>query len=397
MNIKKISIKNFRSIKNQEIGLAPIVIFYGPTGSGKSTALYSLISIKNFINNPNQQPESFFNIGFINLGSFDEIIFNKDKNLEMEFSYKISEGEYTLSLSKKEGKLYLITYIEGEKIEIGGQIPIPYPLNKNFSKEIKINDDEFIINWNGINANVSPKQPNFETNQKAYEITKKLNEIPEFIKRIDIVPHKRGFFKPYYTPSQVSFNPWSEDEVATLIINDPNIAPKVSIDLEKIVGREFRLYTPPGTSTVYFQTTEKESKVPTFIVNDGFGVNQLVYILAKIYRPEIKTILIEEPEIHLHPTVIRKFIRTLITIMKEEEKQIIISTHSEQLVSSLLTTIKEKIIMPEDVKLYLTQKDRKETIFKEQRVNENGQVEGGLSSFIEAELEDLKTMLGIEE
>ena len=88
------------------------------------------------------------------------------------------------------------------------------------------------------------------------------------------------------------------------------------------------------------------------------------------------------------------FIRKICSIVKEENKQIILVTHSETLVSSLLVAIKEKIIFPQDVKLYLTEKEKKTTVFKEQKVNDKGQVEGGLSSFMEGELEDLRIMLG---
>ena len=275
------------------------------------------------------------------------------------------------------------------EIKLKGKIPIPYGLNQNFSKVIKINAKEFVINWNGITANIAPREPTAENQQLARELAEKLNKIPQVLRKIDIAPHRRGFFSPYYTPSAVSSIPVSENEVATIIINDPDMAPRISVDLEEIVGREFRLYTPPGTSTVYFQTVDKKSRTPTYLVNDGFGVNQLVYVLAKIHRPEIKTILIEEPEIHLHPTIIRRFIRNLCSIVKEENKQIILVTHSETLVSSILAAIREKIISPQDVKLYLTQKEKKSTTFKEQRVNEKGQIEGGLSSFMEGELEDL--------
>jgi hypothetical protein len=45
----------------------------------------------------------------------------------------------------------------------------------------------------------------------------------------------------------------------------------------------------------------------------------------------------------------------------------------------------------------LAEKKGKETILREQKANEKGQVEGGLESFISAELEDLKIMLGIKE
>lgn len=146
--------------------------------------------------------------------------------------------------------------------------------------------------------------------------------------------------------------------------------------MEEITGREFRLYTPPGTTTVYLQTIDKKSRTPTYLVNDGFGVNQLVYILAKIHRPEIKTILIEEPEIHLHPTVIRFFIRQVCSIIKEERKQIILVTHSETLVSSLLAAIREKIISLRDVKLYLTEKKKKQLFLENKRLMKKDKLKG---------------------
>jgi predicted ATPase len=147
----------------------------------------------------------------------------------------------------------------------------------------------------------------------------------------------------------------------------------------------------------FLKTTDKQTRTPVDLVNDGFGVNQLVYMLAKIHRSEIRTVLIEEPEIHLHPTVIRNLVRVLVSIAKDEGKQFLIVTHSESFVSSLLTAIVEKIISPEDIKLYLAEKRGKETILKEQRANEKGQVEGGLESFVSAEIEDLKVFFGIKE
>ncbi len=393
--LKKITIKNFRSIENQKLELAPLVVIYGPTASGKSSLLYSLLVAKNFLLNPNQQLNGFFNLIFQNLGGFDQVVFNKNKELKIELKISTDDGDYGIGFSAKGGEVFLRSYLNNSDVELKGKITFPYGLNQNFSKTVKIENKEFVINWNGITANISPKEPTAENQQIAREIAERLNKIPQVLRNIDIAPHRRGFFQPYYTPSSISHIPTAENEVATIIINDPDLAPRISVDLEEITGREFRLYTPPGTSTVYFQTVDKKSRTPSFLVNDGFGVNQLVYILAKIHRPEIKIILIEEPEIHLHPTVIRLFIRRICSIVKQEKKQIILVTHSETLVSSLLVAIREGIISAQDVKLYLTQKENKATVFKEQKVNEKGQVEGGLSSFMEGELEDLKIMLGV--
>ena len=388
--IRKIKISNFRSIKEAEVELSKLNVIYGGTATGKSSFLYSLIVLKNFIKNPNQQVDGFFNFGFLNLGGFDACVFNHDPNGEIKIGFSAENGEYVVNFKKTQGKISQ----KFEKIEMEGEIPIPYPVNKNFTFDF---EQEYTINWNGITSNVVPKQSSTQTQQKARELTEKLNSIPSILDGVDIVPHRRGFFKPVYSPSQVSINPTTEDEIATIIINDPNLSPKISVDLERIVNRDFRLHTPPGTATVYFKTTDKSTRTPTDLVNDGFGVNQIVYMLAKIHRAGIKIILIEEPEIHLHPKVIRALVRTIISISKEEEKQFLIVTHSELFVSSLLTSIVEKLIPPEDVKLYLAEKKGKETILKEQKVNEKGQVEGGLESFISAEIEDLKILLNIKE
>lgn len=393
--ISNITLANFRSVAHAELNLAPMVVFYGPTASGKSSLLYAALVLRNFVINPNRAADGFFHLGFMDLGGFDESVFNHDKQREVSVAiHHKADGKiasYKLSFSKNKGR---IEQRWGDLL-LEGEVSIPYGLNQSFSFGHSQDNEEYTINWNGISCSVSPKNPTTQTQQAAQKIAASLNSSAECIKAIDIAPHRRGFFKPNYTTVPISPIPTTEDEVASLIINDPNLAPRISVYAEEIFGRDFRLYTPPGTATVFFQTTDKKSKTPALLVNDGFGVNQVVYLLARILRSDVQTILIEEPEVHLHPTALRNFAKQLSVIAMEEKKQIIFTTHSELFLSAILSTVAEGKVSPSDINCYLTLKEKRETTFQAQTVQENGQIKGDLMTFAEAELEDLKRILGI--
>jgi hypothetical protein len=394
--MRNVTIDNFRSIEHAEIELAPMVILYGPTSSGKSSLLYALLVLRNFIVNPNRPADGYFHLGFMDLGGFDQCVFNHESSRDIgvcvTYDEKVGKNaSYKLSFSKNKGTVQQ----KRESLILEGDVPIPYGMNQTFQFTYSIEDEEYTINWNGISCSVTPKSPTPASQQTSHQIAESLNIMVEEIKAIDIAPSRRGFFKSNYTSVPVSPTPTTEDEVASLIINDPNLAPRISVYAEEIFGRDFRLYVPPGTATVFFQTTEKKSKTPGLLVNDGFGVNQVIYLLAKILRSNVKTILIEEPEVHLHPTALRNFARQLCAIAREEEKQIISTTHSELFVSSLLHLVAEGKFSSDDIRCYFCSKEGRKTSFNAQKVQKNGQIEGGLASFIQAELEDLVKILGV--
>ena len=398
--ITNISIKNFRSIESLDITLAPITILCGPTASGKSSLLYATQVLRNFVLNPTRQADGYFHLGFMDLGGFEACAFDhsQTRNVGVAITHEKDGGRatYGLTFGKSEGTIHL----KAGPITMQAKIAIPYALNQSFPSSYKetsgTSTEEYTINWNGIACSVVPKAPTAETQQKAQEIAISVNAASEALKGIDIAPHRRGFFKPNYTPIAVSTIPTTEDEVGSIIINDQHLAGRISVYTEDIFGRDFRLHTLPGTSTVFFQTTDKKSRVPVYLVNDGFGVNQVIYLLAKMHRPEVHTILIEEPEVHLHPTALRKFARALCDFARDEQKQIIFTTHSDMFLSSILTVVSEGNLKADEIKCYLVTKEKKTTLFKEQKVQENGQIEGGLSSFAEAEYEDLKKLLGVQ-
>ena len=391
--ITQLLLRNFRSIESKKFDFAPITVFYGATSAGKSSVLYSLCVLRNFILNPNQAPDALFHLGFLNLGGFEACARNHDLSSEMTIHATMdmdgSPGHYGIELGKASAKIE-----EGfPDMALRGAVTMPYALNQSFQIPYKGKTGDFKVNWNGITCTAVPDAPTAETQAEAAEITTRTNLIIEYVKAIDICPHRRGFFKTSYSPTQLTPAIFTEDEVATLIINDPHLDAKVSIDLEEICDRDFRHHIIAGTATAFLKTTDKKSRMPVDLVNDGFGVNQVVYMLTKLHRSEVRTLLIEEPEIHLHPTIITKIARTLARIVKDEKKQCVLATHSEQFVTALLDCVAENSLKPEDLRCYHVTKEKRVSAYEEQKVSESGQLEGGLSSFVEAELQSLKRFI----
>jgi predicted ATPase len=390
--LTQLKIDNFRSIESCKVDFAPITVFYGPTSAGKSTLFYALLVLRNFILNPNQAIDGLFNLGFQNLGGFDACVFNHAPGKEVGVMASFGKRGYGVVFQKTEAGIM-------EESEFGTmalKVPIPYPANQTAPFPYNEKDEEFLINWNGFASTVSSKTGVPEAQARAVAIAQALNAPAEAIKRVDICPHRRGFFKPSYTATPLTPTPTSEDEVATLIINDQNAPPRISINTIEIFDRDFRTYTVPGTATTLFQTTEQTgARVPGLLVNDGFGVNQVVYMLAKIHRPETETVFIEEPEIHLHPTVLRKFARVLVRLATEEGKQMAFTTHSADFLVALLACVKEKLLSPQQIRCYHVSREKKQTTFNYEPVTDDGQISGGLSSFVEGELQDIKSFLSV--
>lgn len=393
--LTKLGVENFRSIEACNVELAPVTIFFGPTSAGKSTLFYALLVLRNFILNPSQAVDGLFNLGFQNLGGFEACIFNHtiSKSLRVTASFG-KNSSYTLLLRKNEADILE----NNDLLDLIAKVPIPYGANQTWPFPYSENGEEFVVNWNGFAATVSSKSGTTGAQARAVNLAETLNAPVEAIKRVDVCPHRRGFFKPSYTSTPLTPTPTSEDEVATLLINDQNSAPRISINTVEIFDRDFRTTTAPGTATTYLQTTEqKGGRVPGLLVNDGFGVNQVVYMLAKIHRSDVETVLIEEPEVHLHPSVIRKFARVLAQLATEEGKQLIFTTHSEQFLLSILACVKEKRLSPEQLRCYHVSRERKQSNFTHEPVSQEGQISGGLSSFIEGELQDIRSFLAVPE
>ena len=83
-----LEISGFRSIRSASVDIAPLTVVYGPNGSGKSSLIYGLLTLKNFLTNPNLNRPALFNYPSLSLGDFDEVVRGHDVGSTVSFPWK---------------------------------------------------------------------------------------------------------------------------------------------------------------------------------------------------------------------------------------------------------------------------------------------------------------------
>jgi len=137
-----------------------------------------------------------------------------------------------------------------------------------------------------------------------------------------------------------------------------------------------------GSSTFEVRVQKSPESAKVLITDVGFGVSQVLPILVLCYFvPEGSTVLLEQPEIHLHPAVQSGLADVFIDVAKHRNIQLIIESHSEHLLNRLQRRIAEKVIIPEDVALYSCRTEQKSAILEPLRTNLLGDIENWPKDF----------------
>jgi len=122
--------------------------------------------------------------------------------------------------------------------------------------------------------------------------------------------------------------------------------------------RVHRITPNRGDYEILVQKSPNSAEV--LITDVGFGVSQVLPILVLCYyAPKGATLIFEQPEIHLHPSVQAGLADIFIEVIKTRNIQIIIESHSEHLLRRLQRRMAEEKdgFTNEDAALYFCKMD----------------------------------------
>jgi len=421
MVFSKIHIKNFKALRDTgELDVKPLTFLVGPNSSGKTSLIQAILALRQTVDSPDQQTPLILN-DYVDLGSYRDVVFKHDERNDIHITFEIPDVRCELVFSvyrsgKNPGTIYL------KSLDFNGKgVPIPQKEKKklatgdiNFSVRKKARGGRYFITIkdkdNRIEQPIKLLKFFMISLEKEYKDLSKFNEyfwkhpnllfttvlFGTIIKNIfDGVYHigplrnepERTYLAAGASPSDVG--KWGEETVDILLFKEElkqkvklwlkNFAISLDFDLEELKGKS------GGATSVYnIMLRDPNTETEVNLVDVGFGASQILPIIVQGFNaPKNSLILVEQPEIHLHPKAQATMGDLLVDIAKSNERKLIIETHCDLLIQRVCKNILQKKIDHTDVIIYYFDPTDNGTEIKTIAINENGQFENFPDGFFE--------------
>lgn len=141
---------------------------------------------------------------------------------------------------------------------------------------------------------------------------------------------------------------YSGERTPDLIQNDPKILKETNKWLKKLeMGYEIKAQDISRKASLFELSlkdlrNKQDSKLRVTLKDVGFGVSQVLPIIVQCIHSKNETILIEQPELHIHPRLQADLADLFIYSMTERSNRLIIETHSEHLVLRIAKQLKRR-------------------------------------------------------
>ncbi|MGD2250130.1 MAG: DUF3696 domain-containing protein [Candidatus Methanofastidiosia archaeon] len=426
--LNKIRIQNFKCLQDtKDIEIRPITFLVGPNSSGKSSIFQALLALKQTVESSDQRSALILQ-DYVDLGSYKDIFFKHDIKRDIIFDFEsIGPLKYSVTFSVQEegkapGRLFVksfefsaeeasnsngISYVPNKLNLIKSskqKYTIEYEKNNNINKIPNINLKKFYI----IIPEISKIDDKYSALKKflmifaAYEEFRIISSFSLIKSNIEDIFHHIFHIGPLrHEPERVysasgaypeSVGKYGQRTI-DIILYEKKIKDKIKKWLEKFnISLKFSLEELKKGSRRYEALLKDYfTKTEVNLADVGFGTSQILPILVQGFlSPSDAILLLEQPEIHLHPKAQCTMGDLLVDIVKNANRKLIIETHSDLLIDRVCKHIllKDSKISPDDIIIYYFDPSKEGTIIKPITINENAQYENFPEGFFEERFEE---------
>ena len=143
---------------------------------------------------------------------------------------------------------------------------------------------------------------------------------------------------------------------------------------------------PADLSDRLYEALATIAGVDSSLSDVGFGVSQVLPVITMLMSaPEGSIILLEQPELHLHPNAQAALADLLIEVAESRKLQLIVESHSEHIVRRMQRRIAEAspaFATPENIKMYYCQPGAGGATIDEVDVDRFGQISNWPEKFM---------------
>jgi predicted ATPase len=409
--LKKIRIQNFKCLQDtKDIEIRPLTFLVGPNSSGKSSVFQAILALKQTVESGDQRSPLILQ-DYIDLGSYKDVFFNHDTNKDIKIDFEdINPLKWSVTFSVQEnertpGKIFVKSLElsgrkSGSKSIFGGLKIVKEQKGEDY--KIECGDKENVSD-SPLNSNkfyiISTKQPillpKIEIASTVYRFlpirieTEKLFDYIYHVGPLRHEPERVYSASGAYPPSvgkngqwTIHIRPYNEKirDILKYWLEKFNISVDFTLEELKKGSKRYEIVLKD-----YFTKTEVN------LADVGFSTSQILPIIVQGFiSPKHATLLLEQPEIHLHPKAQCVMGDLLVDIIKTK-KRLIIETHSDLLIDRVCKHIllkDENKITPDDIIIYYFEPTKVSTKIRPITVNENAQYENFPEDFFKERFEE---------
>jgi hypothetical protein len=380
----KIRIKNFKAWDDQQIAegveLRPVTLLLGTNSSGKTSLLQPFRLMQQTVTS--SDPTLQLNLGgqstdLVDLGSWSEVIHGHDENRNLHLGFDLVHNNGTTEVDLEYG---LDTF---ERVVVQS---LSYRRDGERYSAIRSTRGGYSLEAPNFEH---PNRPSADTPdaKRAYEPVRSLAFSPEAMlllgpRLADAVGTLsltmfRQFEKiSYLGPLRAlprrteqwnqqrpgSLGPNGSGAIRALLAsandrsNSDELIDQISKWLHKMGAADKLEVQRLGAST-HYEVRVVRAGLDCNLLDVGFGISQVLPVLTLAYfAPEDSTVIIEEPEIHLHPLAQRLLADLFVEVSRERRIQFLIETHSEHLFRRLQFLIADQQVEADRCRLYFVQR-----------------------------------------